>query len=123
MSIQNRSTTTPRKTAKPRSSKARTQTATKSSRPIVMNGSSVALQAPMAQLSHDLQASLAAAGLLMADAKQAVSELASTAGQRARGAARHAVTYAREHPTQVLMSAVALGFVAARLWSTRRSVT
>ena len=118
MSTRIPATTAARKSAKPRSSKARARTPGKASRAVAIDPSA-ALREPILQLSRDLRAGVAAAELMLSDAGQTVSELAVNAAQRARGAGRRAADYAREHPARVVMSAVALGFVAARLWSAR----
>lgn len=105
--------TTSPKTAKPRTSKARARTPkTRSAAAVLDTGTAM----PWPQ---DLRAGLAAAELMLAEAGAAVSELATTTARQARNGSRRAIDYAREHPAQVVLSAVALAAVVARLWSAR----
>jgi hypothetical protein len=107
-----------RKSAKTRSSKARARTPGRTSRSIAARAA-IAPQDPLMHWSRDLRDGMAAAELMLSDAGQAVAEAAIVAAQRARGVGRRAADYAREHPVRVAMSALALAFVAARLWSAR----
>lgn len=118
MSTRNRATAATRKFAKTRSSKVGARAPRRTSRTIAARAP-IALREPVLQWSHDLHDGLAAAERMLSDAGQAVTDAAIAATQRARGAGRRAADYAREHPVRVAMSALALGVVAARLWSAR----